>query len=927
MIDAQKKALTTPAFLLRALETLGSVRPAERRDTLGAFVTLLGFMAGHALLETARDALFLAELPASLLPWVYLTLAASTLLLMRYQRQLARYFRAGQELNGWLLFAGLSTIALWLAIYISGDWIFYVLYAWTGILATLVVVQFWTMLSNRFTVTQAKRLFAIIGTGSVIGAIIGSGAARALTEILPAHHLVLAAGAVFLVSSLGPRLLAPQPIEAKLPASTYTTAEFKHVSAMVWSRPYLRRVAIAILLATVTFTLVDFVFKSTVARVVADDQLGEFFASVYFSLNIVSLFVQVAVVSWILRHVTVSTALAIVPALLLLGALGFIATAGLAAALILKGADGSLRYSMYRTTTELLFVPMSAEIRGPVKTFIDVLGQRGGQAAGSLLVLITLSLTTNEVVVAILAAICAGAWLYLVFKLKPHYLELFRQTLKENITATKIDFPALDVASLETLLATLNSSDDRKVIAALDLLAAQYKMRVVPGLILYHPSPLVVRHALELFVADGREDAIPVIDRLLSDQDESVRTASLRARTTLMPNEALLRNATTDPSAMVRVTAAVGLVAGGWMPYSELAPAFHEILDQDDQATLVALAKAIRALPSPDFKLLLRRLAAADDTEVQLAAIGAMRALGDPEFTAILLELLARRALRSAARDALVALGPAALAALGTALADTKLPHALRRHVPQVIAACGTPQASALLMRHLLGEADGMIRFKILRALGRMRAVNDKLPLDHLGLGRSIEQNIESAFRFMRWKRACSAETVRVPAHVEPYHRMLVELLADKQAHTLERLFRLLNLQANDEEFLRVYRGFQSAKREARAGSRELVEYLVQPHIRRAILTLADDLDDPSAAVGSDENGRIPTFEQAIRELLESGIESLSSLAAYMAGMLGWDQLRPALERIDAQSESQSAIVQAAIAALSAAHPREMPRG
>ena len=55
------------------------IRAEQRRDTLGAFVTLLGFMTSHALLETARDALFLASIPSSRLPWVYLAIAAIAL--------------------------------------------------------------------------------------------------------------------------------------------------------------------------------------------------------------------------------------------------------------------------------------------------------------------------------------------------------------------------------------------------------------------------------------------------------------------------------------------------------------------------------------------------------------------------------------------------------------------------------------------------------------------------------------------------------------------------------------------------------------------------------------------------------------------------------------------------------------------------------
>ena len=45
------------------LAPLGDVRPAERRGATAAFLTIFGILAGHTLLETARDALFLARLP------------------------------------------------------------------------------------------------------------------------------------------------------------------------------------------------------------------------------------------------------------------------------------------------------------------------------------------------------------------------------------------------------------------------------------------------------------------------------------------------------------------------------------------------------------------------------------------------------------------------------------------------------------------------------------------------------------------------------------------------------------------------------------------------------------------------------------------------------------------------------------------------
>ena len=45
-----------------------NVAPEDRRDATVAFLTLFGILAGHSMLETARDTLFLAKLPASRLP-------------------------------------------------------------------------------------------------------------------------------------------------------------------------------------------------------------------------------------------------------------------------------------------------------------------------------------------------------------------------------------------------------------------------------------------------------------------------------------------------------------------------------------------------------------------------------------------------------------------------------------------------------------------------------------------------------------------------------------------------------------------------------------------------------------------------------------------------------------------------------------------
>ena len=70
------------------------IRSGERRNTFAAFATLLAITTGHTLLETARDAFFLAKMPASRLPWMYLVIVAIALVLSQIKAARAVLERA-----------------------------------------------------------------------------------------------------------------------------------------------------------------------------------------------------------------------------------------------------------------------------------------------------------------------------------------------------------------------------------------------------------------------------------------------------------------------------------------------------------------------------------------------------------------------------------------------------------------------------------------------------------------------------------------------------------------------------------------------------------------------------------------------------------------------------------------------------------------
>jgi ATP:ADP antiporter, AAA family len=883
---------------MRFLESFHDVRAEERRGALAAFLTLFGILAGHTLLETARDALFLARLPASQLPWVYLAMAAAAVVIAPGPRSGAWLFGGSRALSALLLVCAVLTAGFWAVGSWSHPWALRGLYVFTGLVGTLTALQFWLVVGEMYTITQAKRLYKVIGLGSLLGAVAGAGAARVVSMHIGASHLILASAIAFALTACGPAMLLRRvPTAGGAREASRSLAH--QVAEMLRGDPYVKRLAGLVLISTVALTLADYVFKSTVARRVPAAELGAFFATFYMVLNGLALVAQLVLTGWLLRVAGLHRALWVLPTLLFLGASGVAFGGGLLAALWLKGADGTLRHSLHRTGTELLFLPIPDAIRPRVKPLIDVLGQRGGQALASIFILAEVSQNRGEVVLATAAAVLCFVWIGWSAELRPHYIDLFRNALRQGTMHRRIDAPDLDLGSLEALFAALNSRDDAEVVAALDLLGEEGRVRLIPALILYHPSPAVVLRALSLFAGSGRTDFVPVADRLLGHADHEVRAAALRSRSAVAPDQAILLRAASDESPLVRATALVGTVAGGWVT-DEAQATLDDLMASRSPESRRALAAALRQHPLAEFSDMLLELSHDPDEEVQRDVAEAMGVLRDLRFLPALLPLLVPHEVRTSARGALLAFGEEGLDFLDQALGDTGLPHDIRRHLPRSISRFPGELAAPILLRHLIEEPDGMVRFKIIRGLGRLAANHPEVELDGAVLQRATDLTLETAFRLVHWRLVLSRG--REERHT-PGQELLVSLVRDKEVHAVERLFRLLGLQFRPENLEQIYRGLKSSNPKVRASSREILESFLPARLRDAVLALVDD------APGAQRLARAAPFyrpepldyEGLLERMLDYPGETLRCIAAHHVGEIGLQSLRPRLEAFQVQ--------------------------
>jgi AAA family ATP:ADP antiporter len=879
-------------------EIFRSVRVGERRDTWVAFATLFGLIGSHALLETARDALFLSKIPATQLPWVYLGIAAVSLLVAR----LGRGGGGRTALSLTIFAAGGVTGGLWLTLSLLGDAGLYVLYIWSGVLTTLILVRFWTYIGGLFHVTQAKRLYGVIGAGSVLGAITGSAIARELAQRAAPETLIgFAAGGFVLSGFVVFGLSAPEQDAAPLSKSKGEAQKDGVVDDAKWmSRsPYARHIVILALVSAACLTITDFVFKAAVADLVEPAQLGEFFATVYLILNVLSLVAQLGLVRYVLARSDVSVALAILPAFLFLGGVGMVVAASIGVAIAMKGADGALRYSLHRTALELLFVPLSARKRGRVKEIADVLGQKGGQALASVVILGLVYLGANVEVLSVVLAALAVTWIVVALGIRIPYLALFRNRLQKRQVENLGNFPELDVASLETLLATLDSEDDDEVVAALTVLEREQRTRVVPGLILYHPSSAVVVRALQLFMRAGRTNIVPIAGRLLNHRLPKARAAAIAARSVLAPDEELLRSyMRSEDDSEARAAAAVQLAASRTTADDEEARRILDrILSAGSVDAKLALATGIEIRRAEGFEDELTALARDRSIPVRQGAIDAMRAVFSPAYYPVLLKSLAHEGTRPLARAALSALGDDALPHLEAAFSDEDLEERIRWQLPKTLARFRPEAAGPILLKQLPVEESGLVRYRIIRALEALRRVDPELALDQAALRKAAEETLESAYRFLDLSVSLEDGALQDSDRETPGHTILHRLLLDKKNHAVGRLFRLLGLLHPQENFMRIYRSATSDDRTQRATGLELIENVLRPPMRGAVLGLVDDLpprrmlSHGAHYYAAERRG----YEALLEVLLSSPEGSMRELTFFHIGELELIRMRPVI--------------------------------
>jgi ATP:ADP antiporter, AAA family len=888
--------------MTRTLERLLRLQRGDLPRGLLLFAYLFLVICAYLVGQVARDSLFLGRFNASLLPFADVSLFLVVAVVIALYVRVARRVSLDRLISGSLLaFGGVGLVFAVLARSSPGAWLYPIVYVWVGMLGVLAPAQVWTLANYVLTPREARRLFGFVGAGATLGATAGGFLSSALARRFGAESLLVAV-AVFLlaastlVSALWQKRLGSlRPSAAAGPERVGLRASLR----LVLDSPHLRAITVIVVLSSFVTAVASWQFKAIAQQaLVSKNAMAAFFGTFNAWVGVLCVATQLLLTSSVLRRLGLGPVLFLLPLGLLSGSAGLLTFATLASAVMLKGVDKVLRYSIDRPAMELLYLPVPTAIKLPAKSFIDTVAWRAGDGLAGLAVLALATLgglPPKYLSLVTLPAI--GVWLALASRVHHRYVATLEECLLQHkLDVERAQTPVLDRETAEVLASRLGAVDPKEILYALELLGGDHQATAAhPALrgLLEHADAEVRRRALAILSEVADLSVMPRVEALLHDPDLEVRTEALLY---------LSRHAHVDPLARVQdfadfpeqsvrsaIVAVLARLGDGRMEVAEpLFAAMVAEAGERGRRTRLEAARLAERMPLP-FVESLRLLIKDEDAEVARTAIRAVARADPRAYADLLISRLGEPSLAGDAREALLAAGEDAIAPLSAALADRRTPTAARRAIPEVLSRAGGEAAEALADNLL--DGDAALRLRILVALGGARDARPELEIDTRLLESALGAEVLGHYRSYQ-----ILGTILTPGPgQQPVERGLRAAMREE----LERIFRLLDLLHPRRDFRAAWVALQSGNAVIHDQALDLLDSLLRPETRALLVPLVDpEIPEPQRVRLAQRlvGAPVETTEQGIEALACTGDPWLRSCAAYAIGSLGLAALAHHLE-------------------------------
>jgi ATP:ADP antiporter, AAA family len=412
------------------LSLFAEVKPGEGLTALILMLDVLLLLVAYYLLKTVREPLILAS--GGVAAKNYAT-GIQAVVLMGF---VPLYSMLTQRLERMtlivvsLVFFASNLVIFWVLALFEVPGIGGAFFVWLGCFSLCVIAQFWSLANDLYTQEQGKRLFAILGIGASVGAVLGSYLAKLLYKPLGPFVIMLVSAGILMVC-LGLGWTANRMIGKSGTAPKQEPIGGKNGFSLIAADRYLLLIAVLImvlnLVNTTGETILDLTQLKTVAETtpgfasmtpeqqekVTGDFVGTFRGDFFFWVNLVGAIAQMFLVSRVFKYLGIRVALFSLPVIGLIAYGGIAILPALAFVRLAKIAENSIDYSLYNTTKQALWLPTSREQKYNAKMTIDSFLVRIGDLVASGASILFLSLGFGIRTYAVANLVLIGLWLFI----------------------------------------------------------------------------------------------------------------------------------------------------------------------------------------------------------------------------------------------------------------------------------------------------------------------------------------------------------------------------------------------------------------------------------------------------------------------------------------------------------------------------------
>jgi ATP/ADP translocase/CRP-like cAMP-binding protein len=886
-----------PSFSARLLRPIVQLRDGEATTALLMFLYSFLAMTSYNIIKPITRSEFIASLGADNLPYVQFTAGVLIGFIMQgYTRVMRAVPRRRIIPVTQVGMAALLVLFWFLFTTIGQDWIAVAFYVLGLILAVLLISQFWTLTNDIYDPRQAKRIFGFIGGGSSLGGATGAALTAFLVRNIGARNMLLVSAAIMavcvaIVMSVLKRERAAGTSDATKTGEEEGTGAGEALQLLRSSR-HLQVIAMVIAFAAIGAAIIEQQLNMAAAEAKGatnSDAIAAFLAQVTVYLSLIGFVIQVALTSRIHRVMGIGFALLVLPFSLGTTAIVMLMNRALWAPGLARVLDTSLRYTVDKTSREVLFLPLPSELKYRAKPFIDVTMDRFAKGMGALLILVLIKdwgfgFDWQRLSYASLTMV--GLWVITAIAARREYLRSFRRSIESQaVEPATLRLNDPDPASVETLVSELAHPDPKRVLYAIDLLDAMDKRALITPLLMAHGHAPVRERALRIAEHAGAALAdrwLPAVELALKDPVSDVRIAAVSALAVLRGGTAadVMRPFVKGRDPALAIVAASALASSTDPADVELAASTLERYASDarEQSAPWRLqtARALGDVRNPAFRSLLVPLMYDSNLDVARAAITSAGTLGAGDFLFVppLVSLLRNRRLKASARAVLVGYGEAVVAPLAYFMRDEEEDVWIRRHVPSTLALLPYP-GSVEALTTALESSDGFLRFKATLALDRLRRDQPSTAIDAERIARHVAA--ESA-------RAFNALTLHYNLFVEgklDAGSLLARALQEKHARAMNRTFNLLGLIHPPSDIGAVRHAIKDKDVKVRARAIEYLDNLLQGDVRRRVMLLVDEMpiEERIRKGNVIYRTRVRDVEDTVAQLLHDEDQSIASAA------------------------------------------------